>query len=137
LEFEWLRVVLWSFGMGGGRRNIWEERTTLMAQLEIEYADGSKDVVSSDDTWEAAKGPIRRDEIYDGEKYDCQYEIPGWSTATFQKDGINVWTKAAVLQHLTEATDLVAMYGAIRRFEALQLVKKIITPSGMDVIDIG
>ena len=45
-------------GFGGGRRNIYGDRLALLAQLEIDYADGTTDAVVTDDGWRAATGPI-------------------------------------------------------------------------------
>lgn len=57
----------------------------LLFQLEIEYADGSRDKVISDNTWKVtADGPIRSDNEYDGEEYDAPKEMPGWNRAGFE-----------------------------------------------------
>jgi len=64
-------------GYGGGRRNIYGSRLAVLAQLEIEYQDGSTQRVVSDETWRAATGPILASDIYDGESYDGRLERPG------------------------------------------------------------
>ena len=40
-------------GFGGGRRNIYGDRLALLAQLEIEYADGTAERVVTDEAWRA------------------------------------------------------------------------------------
>jgi alpha-L-rhamnosidase len=56
----------------------------LLLQLEIEYADGSKKIVVSDESWKLnVDGPIRTNNEYDGEEYDANKEFPGWGTAGF------------------------------------------------------
>ncbi len=56
----------------------------LLLQLEIEYADGSKTTVVSDENWRiTADGPIRANNEYDGEEYDARLEMPGWNRAGF------------------------------------------------------
>ena len=56
----------------------------LLLQLEIEYADGSKKVIVSDQSWKLnVDGPIRSNNEYDGEEYDATKEFPGWSNASF------------------------------------------------------
>jgi len=55
----------------------------LFVQLEIEYADGSKETVVTDSTWRAAYGPHLEADFYMGETYDARKEIPGWDTAGF------------------------------------------------------
>jgi len=53
------------------------------AQLHLEYADGSSQIIVSDGTWKAATGPIVEGDFLMGETYDARHEIPGWSTADF------------------------------------------------------
>ncbi|MGJ7032245.1 family 78 glycoside hydrolase catalytic domain [Niabella hirudinis] len=56
----------------------------LLLQLEITYADGSRKLIMSDDSWKfTADGPIRTNNEYDGEEYDANKEFPGWATASF------------------------------------------------------
>jgi alpha-L-rhamnosidase len=44
-------------------------------QLNIEYADGSKESIASNSTWKmSANGPIRANNEYDGEVYDARME---------------------------------------------------------------
>lgn len=46
----------------------------------IEYANGKTQRVSSNDKWKAtASGPIRSNNEYDGEVYDANMELTGWS----------------------------------------------------------
>jgi alpha-L-rhamnosidase len=56
---------------------------SLMAELRIEYRDGSVDWVHTDDTWKADSSPILKSEIYDGETQDARLIQPGWNTAHF------------------------------------------------------
>ena len=67
-------------GFDGGRRNIYGDRLALLAQLEIDYADGTTGRIATDETWRAAQGPILASDLYDGETYDARLERPGWST---------------------------------------------------------
>ncbi len=56
----------------------------MLLQLEIEYADGTKKMVVSDDTWKLnVDGPIRTANEYDGEEYDATKEQKGWNNAGF------------------------------------------------------
>jgi alpha-L-rhamnosidase len=56
----------------------------LLLQLEIEYADGTRQQVVSDEDWKVtADGPTRTNNEYDGEEYDARKEIPGWDKPGF------------------------------------------------------
>ncbi len=66
-------------GCHGGRRNIYGDRLALLAQLEIDYADGTTERIVTDESWRAAAGLILASDIYEGEMYDARLERPGWS----------------------------------------------------------
>jgi len=56
----------------------------MLLQLEIEYNDGTKHIVASDESWKAtADGPIRTNNEYDGEEYDARKELDGWNKKDF------------------------------------------------------
>ncbi|MGO8745080.1 MAG: family 78 glycoside hydrolase catalytic domain, partial [Thermoguttaceae bacterium] len=56
----------------------------LIAQLRIEYEDGSEQTIVSDPSWKlTTNGPIRASSEFDGEEYDARRELPGWATPGF------------------------------------------------------
>ncbi|MDD2474912.1 MAG: family 78 glycoside hydrolase catalytic domain [Dysgonamonadaceae bacterium] len=66
------------FGMRG-RDTMMFGLPRLLTQLEIEYADGSKDIIASDETWKVtSRGPIVANNEFDGEEYDSRLELIGW-----------------------------------------------------------
>lgn len=55
-----------------------------IAQIELEYAGGKKEIVATDESWKlTTDGPIRANNEYDGEFYDARMEMPGWSRPGF------------------------------------------------------
>jgi len=58
-----------------------------IVQLEVEYADGTKETIITDDSWKSSTGPILSSTIYDGEIYDARKEMPGWSSVGFDDSG--------------------------------------------------
>ena len=55
-----------------------------LLQLNIEYEDGTRSSVFSDESWKlSAAGPIRANNEYDGEEYDARMELDGWNRAGF------------------------------------------------------
>jgi len=64
----------------------------VIAQLEIDYADGSREVIGTQPGWRIAASPIRSSEIYNGEVYDARLETPGWDVAGFDAKG---WESAS------------------------------------------
>lgn len=65
----------------------------FVAQLELDYSDGSHETMVTDESWKAAASPIVRSEIYSGELYDARLEQAGWETAGFNDSR---WNPAAV-----------------------------------------
>lgn len=65
----------------------------FLLQMHITYEDGTEEMVISDGTWKAAKGPILMDMVFYGEHYDARLEIPGWCSP-----GLNdsEWEKCAI-----------------------------------------
>lgn len=70
-----------------GRFNLREHLTVgpprLIAQLEITYRDGSRQVVPTGTDWRVGDGPILKNSVYLGELYDARREQPGWNRPGF------------------------------------------------------
>lgn len=54
-----------------------------IAQLHIEYEDGSSTELVTDESWKTHSGPIVFSSIYGGEDYDARRAEAGWDTADF------------------------------------------------------
>ena len=56
----------------------------LLAQLEIEYTDGSREIIATDNSWKVTgEGPVREADLLMGENYDARKETPGWTRPDF------------------------------------------------------
>ena len=76
-----------------GWRMNWYGHPRLILQLHVDYADGTRKVIVSDETWKSTTGPITTNCIFDGECYDARLEKPGWSTSSYNDsdwDGVNL-----------------------------------------------
>ena len=69
--------------LSGRKRNTYGEYPELLFQLEIEYKDGSSELILSGKDWKWTTGPILASDIYDGEQYDARLEMPGWDQPGF------------------------------------------------------
>jgi alpha-L-rhamnosidase len=73
--------LLTGIGTEGIGRYTYGKTPAFMAQLEIEYADGSREVIPTDASWKVfGGGPIRQADFLMGEFYDARQETPGWSS---------------------------------------------------------
>lgn len=119
--------------MAGSKRNSYGKKLALLAQLVITYKDGSQQIVSSDDQWKSATGPILMSDIYDGETYDARLEQPGWNEAGFNDKN---WQSVTVMEH--PKAKLVASAGPpVKAIEEITPVKVLKTPAGETVLDLG
>jgi alpha-L-rhamnosidase len=73
----------------------WRALPQLLFQLQLEYADGSTQMVVSDTTWKISTGPTIFEQQRVGEVYDARLEKDGWATVAYDdKD----WGHAALRQ---------------------------------------
>ena len=109
------------------------EDSDVLVQLEVELANGDHLTVSSDNSWQTAKGPTTIAHKYHGETYDARKQLAGWNQPGLAAAG---WT----------AADVIA--GAIGRMDAapnepMEIIRTI-TPvtvteptAGVYVLDFG
>ncbi len=66
----------------------------LIAQLHLDYADGSSEVIATDDSWKTSAGPITFSSIYGGEDIDARLEQRDWDKPGFDDAA---WSAAAIV----------------------------------------
>jgi alpha-L-rhamnosidase len=114
-------------------KDIYGQNTGLLLQLEITYADGSKETIHSDESWKTSLGAIRSSEIYHGEVYDARLEKKGWMEANFNDSN---WKPVVVKEYSQK--NLIATYNEpIKRHETFKPIKIFKTPKGETVADFG
>jgi len=73
----------------------WRAEETLRADLYVSYADGTQQLVKSDDSWRTSiDGPTRLADYDDGETYDARDRIPGWDTPSYDA---STWSSARLV----------------------------------------
>jgi alpha-L-rhamnosidase len=58
----------------------------LLAQLEISFADGGRQVIGTDAGWQGRFATIRHADLLMGERHDARLEPDGWDSAGFDPD---------------------------------------------------
>jgi len=66
-----------------GQRYFYGGYPRLLAQLEIEYADGTRETIASDGSWRTATGPIRSADLMMGCTYDARLRQDDWAQPGF------------------------------------------------------
>jgi alpha-L-rhamnosidase len=126
----WFRGRL---GPHGGSRNIYGDRLALLAQLELEYADGTSELVVTGPGWRATTGPLLASDLYDGESYDARLELDGWSEPGYDD---RAWSPVRAVER--DLSTLVAPGGPpVRRIELRDPVAITTSPSGKTIVDFG
>ena len=108
-------------------------KLALLAQLKVDYTDGTSELIITDQSWKASNGPIIESDIYNGETYDARKAMPGWANTGFDA---SQWEKATVTDQSKKI--LIAPQGvAVKATEEINPLKLIITPKGETVFDMG
>lgn len=81
--------------VGFSGRQCFGNQPRLLAQLELTLADGRVQVISTDDSWKLAYGPLLESDFQMGESYDARQEMPGWDAASFDDSAWCAVTKFA------------------------------------------
>ena len=113
-------------------RNFGDPKAIL--RLDVEYQDGSRATVVSDETWKlSSAGPILANNEYDGEEYDARMEQTGWNRAGFD-DG--KWEPVHIVA--APAGVLAAqMAEPLRVTETLRPVSLKVLKPGVYIFDMG
>lgn len=104
-----------------------------LAQFEIEFDDGRRVLVGTDETWKCAPSPILKDAHWLGECYDARRELAGWDQAGFDA---GAWKNCLATESPTKrlAPGLVPPERVVRRVKA----KRLYSPAnGVWVYDMG
>ena len=128
----WFRGRL---GFAGGQRNIYGERLALLAQLEVQYTDGTSERIVTDDSqaWRASTGPILMNSIYDGETYDARLEHSGWTLPGFDDSG---WSGVRSVDWDLKTLEA-PLNPPVRRIETVAPISITKSPSGKTLVDFG
>ena len=113
--------------------NIYGDKTALLFQLEVDYKNGTKETIISDDQWKASTGAITMSSLYDGEVYDAALEKKGWMNTEYDDQN---WQGVRIVDH-PKSTILGPEGLPVRKMEEITAKDIMITPEGDTVVDMG
>ena len=128
----------WYTGMGRYNRGRRGNDIALLMQINVEYTNGEKVVIKSDESWRMsstakASGLVEND-IYDGATIDARLIDRDWLTANYTEDW--QWQKPMVIDF--DKNLLVASVSEnVKMQKPIKALKYIVTPAGEKVIDFG
>ncbi|NSW53244.1 MAG: family 78 glycoside hydrolase catalytic domain [Anaerolineae bacterium] len=121
------------FGFTGNAGGEYGDTFGFLCELHLTDANGNTTVIGSDLSWKATVGPVLDSSIYDGETYDANQKVCGWS-----KPGLDTadWKGVKPFEidfNLVEARRNLP----IKIMETLPVAEVIHTPAGETVLDMG
>lgn len=105
------------------RKNCYGEKCALCLDLYIEFEDGTKKVIKTDESWQARESALRFSEFQDGEIYDCTFT----TDKTYPVETVD-YNKKKIVAQICEP---------VRVTEVLPARECFVTPKGETVIDFG
>lgn len=73
---------------------LWYNTPRLLLQLEIEYTDGTQEIIQTDESWKCITGPLLHNGIFTGETYDARLEEKGWNQNNYND---KLWQSAVTV----------------------------------------
>jgi alpha-L-rhamnosidase len=113
----------------------WGDELAFIGKVVIDYSDGTSDVYVTDESWYTYdNGPIRNDDMYDGEYYDSNYELDGWSSVGYS---LERWKGARVCDKYSSIEKIPAQSEPVRVIEEITPVSASEPVEGVYVYDFG
>ncbi|MBP2326029.1 alpha-L-rhamnosidase [Kibdelosporangium banguiense] len=120
-----------SLGIGGSQR--YGTQPWYSAQLRLTFTDGTSATVQTDNSWKVTSGPVRSDDLYQGETYDARLAVSGWDSP-----GFNDSTWSAPVQRTAAKPNLVSQVdNGVTVQQELQPVSISQPRPGVWVFDLG
>ncbi len=88
---------------------LWYDTPRLLAQFNVEYEDGTNELIITDGSWRSSISPILYNGLHSGEIYDARLEQKGWNEAGFDDskwvNALPVRPPTGILRAQTSAPD--------------------------------
>ncbi len=125
----------WRGTTGGSYRNNFGYKVAYIGQVLLEYEDGSREWIVSDESFKVSMGGLLSTDMREGESFDARLEPEGWKLSGYDDSS---WNSAYRMPNdCLEKSKLVAAEGVPVREMEVFLPKKIETPDGGVVLDVG
>ncbi|WP_425553309.1 family 78 glycoside hydrolase catalytic domain [Gryllotalpicola koreensis] len=116
-----------------GKGSFYGDELGAFAQLEIEFEDGTVQLVVTDESWRSGPSAVLANDLYDGQTIDARLVDDAWKRPGFDDGG---WRGVHALEF--DTSTLVPYIGpAVRRWNELPVAEVIVSPSGKTILDFG
>lgn len=109
--------------------NIYGDRVGAFAEIHLEYEDGSREIICTDETWRVGTGEIRYSEIYMGETID--------TTVKEAESACGAGRGTVSVMDFDYATLTAQENEPVRITERIPAKELIVTPKGERLVDFG
>lgn len=116
-----------------GRHSFYGSQLSGLLQMEIEFTDGTKQLIQTDGSWKYHSGPILFSDLYNGENYDARLKLAGWSENGYDSSS---WKNAEPIAGGKERLEA-SISPLARKQEEFRPKRILTTPKGETVIDFG
>ena len=111
--------------------NIYGDRVGAFAEIHLEYEDGSREAICTDESWNARTGAVRYSEIYMGETIDTTIS----EAQDREQSGIRTGSVSVI--EFDKSTLTAQENESVRITERVLAKKLIVTPKGEKLVDFG
>ena len=116
-----------------GERQIYGTELGALAQLEIDFDDGHRQTVITDESWRAGPSAVIANDLYDGQTVDARRHDTAWQSPGFAADR---WVGVHALRF--DAATLTAYVGPpVRRQQDIAAQRVWQSPTGHTLVDFG
>jgi alpha-L-rhamnosidase len=126
--YNYVAKQVWNFETAA-----WRDRPKLLAQLVLEYKDGSRALIATDGSWKTEPGPLVFNALYNGNVYDARLEQAGWDSHGFDD---SPW-KAASIVATPSGTLSAVMTPPVKKISEIVPVSVKEVKPGVFVFDLG
>lgn len=110
-------------GFCGRNPELYKEPAELVAEITLNFSDGTSETVITDNSWNWAESPLISSDIYDGEHYDASLEVLKFKPVIVSGNNLK-----ALIEQEGET---------VKEHESFKPIDFFVTPSGEKVLDFG
>ena len=96
---------------------VFMNKNMLLAELEITYTDGTKELIVSDKSWKCAFSPLTDNDLQFGLRYDARLEIDNWNAVDFDD---SAWVNVEEAESSIELNPFV-----LRNYEPIYIMRRV------------
>lgn len=116
------------------RRTLAYGQPSFIAQLEVTYADGSQQIIGTDERWKSHASDILKEGLFSGELFDANQSLDGWQHGM---TGLEQWQSVKVLSEWPTQSLEPQLLPPITKVKRVDPVTILQPEQGVWVVDFG